>query len=144
MSRKKVRASQIKRLTEGREVATIGPVMQQRKTSTGDSCHPDMLRFWELLTEGVVAGRQLLAVLCSIQQALPSEPMGNAAASLADDVQRGMRLSDAMRNQPSIFTKAHVCFVQCGEYVGQLDRLLLLLLELTRECPTCGNLKFPT
>jgi type II secretory pathway component PulF len=103
-----------------------------------------MLRFWEMLTEGVVAGRQLLGILRSIQQALPAEPMGHVAASLADDITRGVPLSEAMKKRPAVFTKAHVSFIECGQYVGRLDRLLPLLLELTRECPTCGNLKFPT
>ena len=102
-----------------------------------------MLRFWELLAEGVTAGRQLLGVLYSIQENLPPEPMGNVAGALAADVERGDALSQAMRNQPSVFTKAHVCLVEGGEYVGRLDRLLLLIVELTRDCPTCGNLKFP-
>ena len=110
---------------------------------TNTSCHPDMLRFWELLAEGVAAGRQLLKVLRSIQETLPPEPMGNVAAALAADIERGTALSRAMRNHPSVFSKAHVCLVEGGEHVGRLDRLLLLILELTRECPTCGALKFP-
>ena len=110
---------------------------------TNASCHPDMLRFWELFAEGVAARRQLRTVLHSIQELLPPEPMGNVAGALAYDIERGIPLSQAMRNQPLVFTKAHVCLIEGGEYVGRLDRLLLLILELTRECPSCGNLRFP-
>ncbi len=110
---------------------------------TNSSCHPDMLRFWELLADGIAEGRQLAKVLRSIQETLPREPMGNVAAALAADIERGTALSQAMRNRPSIFSKAHVCLVEGGECVGRLDRLLLLIVELTRECPTCGHLQFP-
>ena len=102
-----------------------------------------MQRFWELLAEGVNSGLPLLALLRSIGQTLPPEPMGNVAAALADDVEHGLRLSAAMRNQPGIFSKAHVCFVDGGERVGRIGRLLSLIVELTRDCPTCGNLRFP-
>jgi len=102
-----------------------------------------MLRFWELLAEGASAGQQLLTVLRSIHEVLPPEPMGDVAAALAADIERGYRLSEAMRSHPSVFSKAHVYFVEGGECVGRVDRLLLLIVELTRECPTCGALQFP-
>lgn len=102
-----------------------------------------MLRFWELLAEGVHDGRRLLGLLRSIAEELPSGPMGKAARALADDVEQDITLSEAMSRQPSVFTRAHVCFVEGGERVGRLDRVFDLILELTRDCPICGNLRFP-
>jgi len=107
------------------------------------TCHPDMVRFWETLAEGVDAGRPLVAILRSIQLAMPPEPMGSVAAALAGDLDRGKTLSQAMENQPRIFSRAHVCLIEGGERVGRVERLLHLILELTRDCPACGNLQFP-
>ncbi len=107
------------------------------------TCHPDMLRFWQLMAEGSAAGQQLGGLLKSISEQLPDEPMGNAVAALDLDVARGVMLSQAMKNQPAIFTKAHVCLVEGGELVGRLDLLLSVIVELTQSCPACGGLKFP-
>ena len=105
--------------------------------------HPDMLRFWEMLAEGFDAGQRLSAILRSIQEALPPEPMGNAAAALAADLERGKTLSEAMANQPSVFSRAHVCLIEGGERVGRIERLLHLIVELTRDNPACGSLRLP-
>ncbi len=107
------------------------------------TCHPDMLRFWQLMAEGFAAGQQLGGLLKSIGDQLPAEPMGYVAAALALDVSRDETLSQAMKNQPAIFTKAHVCLVEGGELVGRLDRLMSVIVELTESCPACGGLKFP-
>ena len=110
---------------------------------TETCCHPDMQRFWQLLAQGWCSGQPLLTILHSIQQALPPDPMGKVAGTLAEQVAQGRSLSDAMRGQPSIFTKAHNCLIEGGERLGIVDRVLLLILESTWRCPTCGNLQFP-
>ena len=106
-------------------------------------CHPDMKRFWEMLAAGLCGRQQLLETLESIGQALPPEPMGNSVSTLARDVRAGQMLSEGMRNQPRIFSPAHVCLMQGGEYLGIMDRAVLLILEYTWRCPTCGGLQFP-
>lgn len=106
-------------------------------------CHPDMLRFWEMLADGAEAGQTLVGILRSIHQSLPREPMGDVAAALAADLETGKSLFEAMANQPAIFTRAHVCFIEGGERVGRVDRLLRLIWDLTRDCPACGSLRHP-
>ena len=111
---------------------------------TETQCHPDGRRFWQLLAEGCCAGMPLGAVLRSMQEALPAEPMGKVVEALADDsIDQGKTLSAAMKNQPSVFTRAHVSLVEGGELLGIVDRVLLLILEATWRCPTCGNLQLP-
>ena len=107
------------------------------------SCHVDLRKFWQMLAEGAYSGEQVLSALRSIQDALPPEPMGKVVAALARDVESGNILSEAMKKHPTVFTKAHVCLVQGGEYVGRLDRILLLIMEFTWACPACSGLKFP-
>lgn len=107
------------------------------------TCHPDLLRFWQLMAEGFAAGQPLVGLLQSISEQLPPEPMGDVAAVLALDIADGQTLSQAMKNQDAIFTKAHVCLVEGGELVGRVDLLLSVILELTQQCPACGALKFP-
>lgn len=106
-------------------------------------CHPDMVVFWRLMAEGVCSGQPLLALLYSVGRELPPEPMGKVVAALAKDVEEGKTLSEAMAAVPSVFSKAHVCLVEAGEYLGRLDRILVLILEFTWRCPTCGHLQFP-
>ncbi|MHB1458317.1 MAG: type II secretion system F family protein [Armatimonadota bacterium] len=103
-------------------------------------CGTDMLQFWELLAEGVCAGRQLIVILDEIRAALQQESMGDVCAFLIEGLISGMSLSDSMRRCPKVFSKAHICLVEGGELVGRLDLLLTLIVDLTRECPTCSNL----
>ena len=105
------------------------------------SCHANVQRFWRLLAEGFCGGQPLLSTLRSIQESLPPEPMGEVASALADDVGRGALLSQAMKNQSPIFSAAHISLVEGGELLGIVDRVLLLILECTWKCPTCGNLQ---
>lgn len=99
-----------------------------------------MLRFWELLAEGICAGRQLITTLDEIRTTLHPEPMGDAAAFLIEGLVSGMSLSASMKRCPTVFSKAHICLVEGGELVGRLDLLLELIVVLTRNCPTCSNL----
>jgi type II secretory pathway component PulF len=105
------------------------------------SCHPDVLRFWEMLADGVEAGQPMISVIRMIEKALPLEPMGRVAAKLGDDLNKSYTLSEAMSKQPGAFSRAHLCLVEGGERVGRVDRLLRLIAEFTRDCPSCGNLQ---
>lgn len=109
-------------------------------TLTDLQCSVGMLRFWELLADGVCAGRQLIVVLDEIKAVLPPEPMGDACAFLIEGLISEMSLSDSMRRCPKVFSKAHICLVEGGELVGRLDIIVKLIADLTRDCPTCGNL----
>jgi type II secretory pathway component PulF len=104
-------------------------------------CHEDVRRFWQLLAEGICSGQTLLGTLRSTQELLPPEPMGRVVAALADDVNQGATLSQAMKSQTRVFSAAHLHLVEGGELLGRLDRMLLLILEFTWTCPTCGNLQ---
>ncbi len=108
---------------------------------TDDSCRPDVQRFWQLFTQGVCSGQTLLGALRSTGELLSAEPMGTVAAALADEVNQGASLSQAMKNQGRAFSPAHIHLVEGGELLGILDRVLLLILEYTWRCPTCGNLQ---
>ncbi|MBI5094237.1 MAG: type II secretion system F family protein [Candidatus Hydrogenedentes bacterium] len=110
---------------------------------TDTQCHPDLQRFWQLLAEGWCAGQPLLTALRSIQKTLPLEPMGRVVGLLADEIEQGHSLSAAMKTHPSVFGKAHICLIEGGELLGIVDRVLLLILEFTWRCSTCGNLQLP-
>ncbi len=110
---------------------------------TQTACHADLMRFWGLLARGFCMGRPLLETLRSIRGSVAPTPMAAAVARLGDDVEQGASLSEAMRNQPDVFTTAHVNLVDGGERLGILDKVLLLVLEQTWRCPACGGLRSP-
>jgi type IV pilus assembly protein PilC len=114
--------------------------MERIEDSRRDS---DLAMFWRLLAQGFCEGMQLLPLLRSIGQQLPAEPIGRAVAAMADDIDAGATLSAAMGRQPAVFSKAHICLIEGGEYVGRLDRIAVLILELTWTCPSCGHLRCP-
>jgi type II secretory pathway component PulF len=70
--------------------------------------------------------------------------MGAVAARLADDLEAGRSLSDAMRAQKGAFSKAEVCLVEGGERAGILDRVLVLIAEAVWRCPECGCWQAPS
>ena len=107
---------------------------------TATACQPEKQKYWQLLAEGLFRGQPLLSLLRSIEQVLPRKPMGQAVAALANDIEQGATLSQAMKRQPSIFSEADVHLVQGGELLGILERVVLLILESTWRCPECGNL----
>ena len=106
-------------------------------------CHPDWVRFWELLAQGLCSGQPLLPLLRSLGQNLPPEPMGSVAKTLAVDIGAGSPLSQAMRNQPTVFPQALVSLMEGGEGLGLVDRVVLLVVEATWRCPSCSNVQFP-
>ena len=110
---------------------------------TDNACCDDMIRFWTSLTRGICAGQNLLTALESAHEELESSEARKIIVELISDVRNGLRLSEAMAKQPKAFSKAAVCFVEGGEYAGIVDRALMLILESTWRCPTCGCWDLP-
>jgi len=97
----------------------------------------DMLIFLMQLAEHVCAGRPLVESLRAIQNELVGKNLERAVRGVADFVEGGMILSEAMKRYPKTFHHAIVCFVEGGEYAGVLDSALLLMVHSAWQSPRC-------
>jgi len=95
----------------------------------------DILTFVTHLAERICGGQALLPSLREIQDSLAAHPMAAVAGDVADAVEGGKTLSDAMAQQPGVFNEAVVALVRGGEVAGLLDHILALIVECSWRYP---------
>ena len=81
----------------------------------------------------VKAGMPLLRALRTISDQLDSGALRNVFASVATDVEAGVKLSEALSFHPRWFPPFYVNMVRAGEVGGLLDEILKRLAELLEK-----------
>ncbi len=103
-------------------------------------CSDTQLRFWSTLASRLCNGHPLGTALREAHDAVGDTPLAKAITKLADDVEAGSSLSQAMRNQPAVFGPAAACFVEGGERSGMPALGAMFVLEAICRCPQCYGL----
>ncbi|NLF30529.1 MAG: type II secretion system F family protein [Planctomycetes bacterium] len=85
------------------------------------------------LATALKAGLPLLSALRVIEQQSDSRAAGRLARSLADDVQAGQSLSEAMAARPREFKPLEVSMVRVGETAGVLDDVMNYLADFAER-----------
>ncbi len=75
------------------------------------------------------AGVPIIEALCDLRDTLEDPSFRQIVASLVEDIEGGLKLSDAMANHPQAFDTVFVALVQTGERAGQLPEVLTQLTE---------------
>ena len=81
----------------------------------------------------VKAGMPLLRALRTVSDQLDPGPLREVFASVATDVESGVKLSDALARYPKWFPRFYVNMVRAGELGGLLDQILTRLSELLEK-----------
>jgi type II secretory pathway component PulF len=93
------------------------------------------------LAHAFTAGQPLLLSLRRIQEECAGTPERKVVTDLANDVEAGSILSDAMAKHPQMFGPSVITFVKAGEATGVLDHTLRLIVECGWKFP--GRFLFP-
>lgn len=70
------------------------------------------------------AGVPLLRALNSLKEHNPNKVLADALGEVAQDIQGGLSLADALAKHPNIFNDIYVNMVRAGEAAGVLDEIL--------------------
>jgi len=75
------------------------------------------------------AGVPIIDALCDLRDTLEDPAFKQIVGSLVEDIEGGLKLSEAMANHPQAFDTVFVALVQTGERAGQLPEVLTQLTE---------------
>ena len=76
------------------------------------------------------AGMPLVPALSALVEQLGDDPLGEIIEQVADNVNTGSTLADALSGYPSVFSSLFVNMVAAGETSGTLEEILLRLAEM--------------
>ncbi len=105
-----------------------GPA-QRRVRSVGRVSTKLLVQFTRQLSTLIDAGLPVLRALRILEEQQKPGPMRMAIRMVADDVEEGTPLSEAMSRHPKAFNKLYVNMVRAGELGGVLDVVLRRLAE---------------
>ena len=92
-----------------------------------------LMTFTRQLSILINAGLPLIRALQVVQRQEKNPILRNAVISMADAIQGGSTLADAMGNHPKIFNRLYVNMVKAGEVGGILDQILDRLAEFMEK-----------
>ena len=95
-----------------------------------ESAHgPEAAKFFTALADDLKAGQPVLRSLRRIEENLSDTPFSETIGMMADDIEQGSTLSQALGEHPNAFDEAVVLLVKGGEAAGMLDRLLPIVAD---------------
>ncbi len=89
----------------------------------------ELITFCFHLDQLMRAGVPIIDALTDLRDSVDSPPFRQIVASLLEDIEGGLRLSDAMANHSEAFDTVFVALIRTGETAGQLPDVLTKLTE---------------
>ena len=96
----------------------------------------DLAQFTAQLATLVNAGLPLMRCLRVLEAQLPPGLLQSVVAAVAEDVEGGATLSEALAKYPQVFDRLYVNMVRAGEAGGVLGLILQRLAEFARKSET--------
>lgn len=93
----------------------------------------DLTRFTSQLAVLMDAGLPIVRSLKILEDQMQSSTLKNITATVADDVETGSSLSEAMAKHPKAFDRLYVNMIKAGEAGGVLDTILNRLSEFMEK-----------
>jgi type IV pilus assembly protein PilC len=113
----------------GLELITYESVKKSVAARTRSVTRPELITFCFHLSQLLRAGVNIIEALTDLRDTVDNPGFRQVVASLVEDIEGGLRLSDAMANHPYIFDGVFVSLVRAGEQSGQLNEVLDELSE---------------
>jgi type IV pilus assembly protein PilC len=101
--------------------------------SRGKVSSKALMQFTVQLSTLVNAGLPLVRCLRVLEGQLEPGPLKNVLLAVADDVEGGSTLSEALAKYPQVFDRLYVNMVRAGEAGGMLGTILERLAEFSRK-----------
>jgi type IV pilus assembly protein PilC len=90
---------------------------------------PELITFCFHLSQLLSAGVNIIEALTDLRDTVDTPSFRQVVASLLEDIEGGLKLSDAMSNHPYAFDSVFCALVRAGEQSGQLTEVLDVLTE---------------
>lgn len=119
----------------GQKKSAAGPLPGQRRKSTsiGGVGQKQLTNFTRQLSTLMDAGLPILRSLRILEQQQKPGPLRVALRTVAEDVEGGMTLSEAMAAHPRVFDRLYCNMIAAGEAGGVLDVILQRLAEFMEK-----------
>ena len=117
----------LKRL--GLDLLTFEGVKRTRAARTRNVTRPELITFCFHLSQLLKAGVNIIEALTDLRDTVDNPGFRQVIASLLEDIEGGLKLSDAMANHAYCFDGVFVALVRAGEQSGQLTEVLDELTE---------------
>ncbi len=89
----------------------------------------ELITFCFHLDQLLRAGVAIIEALTDLRDTVENPAFRKIVASLLEDIEGGLKLSDAMANHPQAFDTVFVALIRTGEQTGQLPEVLSKLTE---------------
>lgn len=90
---------------------------------------PEAAKLFTELADDLKVGQPVLRSLRRIKEEFSDAPMWETIGAMADDIEKGSTLSQALEKYPHAFDEVVVLLVKSGEAAGMLDRLLPIVAD---------------
>lgn len=113
----------------GLDLVTFESVKRSAAARSRHVTRPELITFCFHLSQLLKAGVNIIEALTDLRDTVDNPGFRQVVAGLIEDIEGGLRLSDAMANHPYIFDGVFVSLVRAGEQSGQLNDVLDELSE---------------
>jgi type IV pilus assembly protein PilC len=117
----------LKRL--GLDLVTFDAVKRSTARRTRRVTRTELIAFCFHLSQLLKAGVNIIEALTDLRDTVDNPGFRQVIASLLEDIEGGLKLSEAMANHPYCFDTVFVALVRAGEESGQLTEVLDELSE---------------
>ena len=117
----------LKRL--GLDLVTFDAVKRSTAARTRNVTRQELITFCFHLSQLLKAGVNIIEALTDLRDTVDNPGFRQVIASLLEDIEGGLKLSEAMANHPYCFDTVFVALVRAGEESGQLTEVLDELSE---------------
>ena len=113
----------------GLDLVTFQSVKGSTAARTRRISREELITFCFHLSQLLKAGVTIIEALTDLRDTVDNQGFRQVLASLLEDIQGGLTLSDAMSHHPYCFDEVFVALVKAGEQSGQLNVVLDELVE---------------
>lgn len=113
----------------GLDLVTFESVKKSVAARSRHVTRPELITFCFHLSQLLRAGVNIIEALTDLRDTVDNPGFRQVVAGLVEDIEGGLRLSDALANHPYIFDGVFVALVRAGEQSGQLNEVLDELAE---------------
>ncbi len=113
----------------GLDLVTYESVKRSVAARSRHVTRPELITFCFHLSQLLRAGVNIIEALTDLRDTVDNAGFRQVVAGLIEDIEGGLRLSEAMANHPYIFDGVFVALVRAGEQSGQLNEVLDELAE---------------
>jgi len=113
----------------GLDLVTFETVKKSTAARTRRVTRQELITFCFHLSQLLKAGVNIIDALTDLRDTVDNPGLRQVVAGVIEDIEGGLRLSDALANHPYVFDAVVVALVRAGEQSGQLNEVLDELTE---------------